>query len=252
MNDFLEDIGRYPLPIILTVFLHIVAFFYFNFKTFDQPFNMTDPEVNMVIPLDDINIDPAILDQLDYTQKEEQPEDVANISTDANDQRERSYEDFSSQEIDHQVEKDARELEKEFFEEWAATHGDNKTNSSNSNIEDPDDKNEHKNSVDKSNMDTQGANAYAGEVMVSYNLDGRKANSLPRPGYTCNGSGTVVVDIKVDKGGEVKVASFNSDLSRNVDECMINKAIRYAKESRFNYGSSLLQSGTITYKFVRG
>jgi len=88
--------------------------------------------------------------------------------------------------------------------------------------------------------------------MVSFDLDNRKAHSLPRPGYTCNSSGTVVVNIKVDKSGEVKSADFNSALSSSADECMVEKAIRYAKKSRFNLNSNspMLQSGTITYKFV--
>jgi hypothetical protein len=96
-----------------------------------------------------------------------------------------------------------------------------------------------------------GANQYAGEVMISYNLKDRKAYKLPNPGYTCNGSGVVVITIKVDKSGEVKLANFNAEKSSGATECMINRALTYAKKSRFDYAANAgIQTGTITYKFL--
>ena len=254
METFLENVEKYKYAILGTALVHIIFFFYSTFATLDKPYKSVNPEAEILLPLDDVEFDPEIMEQLNLNKEPKESEEVANLSADQNDKREKSYENFSTQEMDEQVEADAKELEKKYFEEWAATHDNGGSNSSsNADLEvDKPEKDKNHNTVDKSNIRTDGSNAYAGEVMVSYSLDNRKAHSLPRPGYTCNSSGTVVIDVKVDKSGEVKSVSFNSEMSRGADECMVNKALDYAKRSRFNYsgGAPGSQSGTITYKFV--
>ncbi|MBD3635871.1 MAG: hypothetical protein HUJ25_00905 [Crocinitomicaceae bacterium] len=252
MDAFLDYIEKYKFALLGTALIHVVFFFYANFATLERPYASIDPEAEILLPLEDVELDPEIMKQLDLNKKESVPQEIANISADANDQRERSYENFSTQELDKQVENEARELEQQFFEEWEATHDNSGENKSSADIETENDKRNNNNTLDRSNIDTEGSNAYAGEVMVSYKLDNRKAHSLPRPGYTCNSSGTVVIDIKVDQAGNIKGASYNSSLSSGATECMIDKALRYAKKSRFNYSGSASgsQSGTITYKFV--
>ena len=85
--------------------------------------------------------------------------------------------------------------------------------------------------------------------MVSFNLSGRDAYSLPVPGYTCNGSGKVVIQIKVSASGDINETKFLPGKSPGATECMVSKAKRYAKKSRFNMGGSGIQTGTITYTF---
>ena len=60
------------------------------------------------------------------------------------------------------------------------------------------------------------------------------------------------MDIKVDKSGYVKDASYNSNMSSGATDCMIDKAKSYASIARFSFNSEggLSQSGTITYKFI--
>lgn len=251
MDAFLDYVEKYKFAILGTVLVHIIFFFYTTFATLEKPYNNVDPEAEVLIPLDDIEFDPKIMEMMNLN--EQKPQEVTNVVADANDQREKSHHDFSSQEdMDEEVMKSAKELEEEYENYWKGQRGPNE--SSNADIEDPDkEKDDHrKNNVNENNIDTDGSNAVAGEVLVRYDLSDRKAHDLPKPGYTCNSSGTVVVDIKVDKTGEVKSASFNSSLSSGASECMINKAVRYAKKSRFNYsgGAPSTQSGTITYKFV--
>jgi hypothetical protein len=103
------------------------------------------------------------------------------------------------------------------------------------------------------------SNQYSGDVMVEFKLEGRSAfeNNLwyvRNPGYTCGygSSGKVVVSIKVDKGGRVIDAHYDSSKSNGANECMIEQAVRYAKKSRFNFKDSfpVQQSGVIIYKFV--
>jgi hypothetical protein len=253
MDTFFDYIEKYKFAIIGTMVFHVAFFFYFNFKTIETPFKMPNPEVEMSVPLDDIEFDPEIMEKLELTKNNQVSEEVYNVASDANDTREKSYENYSTQEMDAQVESDARNLEQQYFNEWAATHDSGDGVDGSADIElDKNQNNDKTNSVDKSNIQTGGSNAFAGEVMVSYSLNKRDAHSLPKPGYTCNSTGTVVIDVKVDKSGSVKTASYNSGLSRSADECMISKSLRYAKKSRFNFSSSApaTQSGTITYKFV--
>lgn len=252
MDKAFDYIERYKFAIIGTVVIHVSFFFYANFSTIERPFRMADPQVEISLPLEDIDFDPEIMKQLNLNKENPVPEEVSNLAADANDTREKSHENFSTQEMDEQVENETRDLEKQFFEEWESTHESNAKDNSTADIEIEKDKNKQDNTVDKSNISTNGSNAIAGEVMVSYNLKNRKAHSLPRPGYTCNNSGTVVIDVKVDKSGSVKSATYNSSLSSSADECMVSKALRYAKKSRFNFSSSApgTQGGTVTYKFV--
>ncbi|MEO9533111.1 MAG: energy transducer TonB [Crocinitomicaceae bacterium] len=253
MDNFLEYIERYKFAILGTIVIHIGVFVYANFATIQKPYKLVDEGVEIPIPLDEIEFDEEMMELLDIPPKTETSQEILNMSADANDARDKAFEDYSTQELETFDETSAKELEKQFFEEWAATHGDP---NSTANIEDKD-KNKDNNPTDRINKDnikTNGSNAVAGEVMVSFDLPNRKAFSLPKPGYTCNSSGTVVIDIKVDKAGDVKSVSVNSGASRGADECMISKALRYAEKSRFNLGSNApnSQSGTITYKFVKG
>lgn len=249
MDNVLDYIERYKFAIIGTTIIHVAFFFYANFTTVEKPYKFVEPVAEITIPIEDIMLDPEMMEQMNLNNQPS--EEVYNMAADANDNREKSYDDYSTQDMEHFDETSAKDLEKQYFEEWAATHPDSDNNSNSSNNNKSDNNKSDNNHVDKS-IKTGGSNAFAGEVMVSYNLTNRKAHSLPKPGYKCNSSGTVVIDVKVDKSGDVKSAVFNSGASRGADECMVNQAMTYAKKSRFNFSSSSgsSQSGTITYKFV--
>ncbi|UKN02161.1 energy transducer TonB [Paracrocinitomix mangrovi] len=253
MDQFLDYIEKYKFAIFGTIGIHILFFFYANFTTLKQPYKIYQETTEIYIPLEDIEMDPEIMKILEVEKKEGIAEEVTNISADQNDKRDKSFENFSSQELDEQVENEAKALEQQYFDEWASTHDNSGDNSSSASDKDSQlDKKNNSNNINNRNMDSDGANAVAGEVMVSYSLDNRKAHSLPRPGYTCNSSGTVVIDVKVDQAGNVKSASVNTSRSNGATECMIDKALTYAKKSRFNFSNKApgSQSGTITYKFV--
>ncbi len=93
-----------------------------------------------------------------------------------------------------------------------------------------------------------------GETMVSWDLDGRDAHQkndwyVRNPGYTC-GKGInakVVIKVKVNSNGEVVTATSMAPPGTNT--CCIDQALKYARLSRFEYSSKMLQEGTITYHF---
>lgn len=253
MDKFLDFIERHKFAIIGTVLFHVVFFMSTNFVTVQRPFHVEEEITEVEIETDAIELDEELLEMLNRQNEMNHSEQLYNLAADENDTRERSYENFSTQELDQQVENEARDLERQYFEEWASTHPDSEgANNDSGTPEDNERENTSRNNDrGPGNVDNEGGNAFAGQVMVSFSLKDRKAHSLEIPGYTCNGSGTVVIDIKVDKAGNVKNTEFNSSLSKGATECMVEKAKRYAKRARFNYSESAsgMASGTITYKF---
>lgn len=249
MDKFLDYIEKFKFAIIATLVFHLAFFLWSNFVTVKDITRIPPPEVDIEIPLDDIEFDEEMMKMLDLDKEPLPNQNLANMAADANDNREKSYEDYSTYEEDfsEEAQMSAKELEAKYFNEVALSENNDRHNKL-ENI----DKHELK-TYDKSTKNTTsgGKNAYAGEVMISYNLKGRKAYSLPNPGYTCNGSGVVVIQIKVDKSGSVKFADYSASQSNHATQCMIERAIKYAKKSRFDYVSgSGMQTGTITYKFV--
>ena len=89
-----------------------------------------------------------------------------------------------------------------------------------------------------------------GRVTVSFSLTDpvRTSRSLNIPAYRCEGGGDVVVEITVNRAGEV----VNARVQSGGDECMRESALRAARVSRFNIDQSApaRQQGTITYIFI--
>ncbi len=84
-------------------------------------------------------------------------------------------------------------------------------------------------------------------------LQGRKPVNgyLPKPVYTGQNSGTVVVKIKVDNYGKVTAANVSTDGTTVTDKNLWQAAINAARETRFNttMDAPPAQEGTITYIF---
>lgn len=83
-------------------------------------------------------------------------------------------------------------------------------------------------------------------------LEGRSVDgALPRPGYSVQESGTVVVTIWVDNYGKVQKAVAGSDGTTVTDKNLWAAARKAAMETHFTMNSNApaLQQGTITYIF---
>lgn len=87
---------------------------------------------------------------------------------------------------------------------------------------------------------------------VSYSLAGRSALSLPKPEYPGNEGGLVVVQVTVDKSGNVTKAVAGARGTTLADQRFWNAAQQAAIKAKFNVSSDApaLQQGTITYKFT--
>ena len=87
---------------------------------------------------------------------------------------------------------------------------------------------------------------------ISFSLSGRNARSLPKPSFPGNESGTVVVEVTVDKNGKVTKASPGIKGSNTVDPDLLEAARKAALAATFNADTkaAAFQKGTITYHFI--
>lgn len=103
----------------------------------------------------------------------------------------------------------------------------------------------------KGQESTEPAPAYHGPSVISYELEGRKALSLPVPAYKGYGAGDVLVDIEVNPAGRVVDARVRPDGSSG-DASLHSFAIDAAKRSRFSASADAAktQHGWILYRFI--
>lgn len=92
---------------------------------------------------------------------------------------------------------------------------------------------------------------YSGPSVISYELAGRKASTLPIPAYRCIGAGEVTVIITVNPSGAVINAKVDESSSSS-DSCLRSFAIRAARLSKFSAKADAApkQIGNIVYSFV--
>ena len=91
-----------------------------------------------------------------------------------------------------------------------------------------------------------------GSKGISYSLNGRKANDLPKPAYKSNEKGIVVVEITVDPNGNVKTATPGMPGSTTNNSTLLQAAKAAALKTKFNKknGAPSKQIGSITYHFI--
>ncbi|WP_138432834.1 hypothetical protein [Winogradskyella algicola] len=83
---------------------------------------------------------------------------------------------------------------------------------------------------------------------LTYSLVGRTMQDYDIPRYLCESGGKIVVNIVVNGKGIVTDATINGS-SNSSNQCLINRALEYAKETQFDTSSQNKQIGTITFLF---
>lgn len=91
----------------------------------------------------------------------------------------------------------------------------------------------------------------SGPSTLVYDIDKRFGVNLPLPVYKCLEGGTVIVEIEVNRSGNVlKTTLINNQASEN--ECLIDAALTAANASVFNSDNNApaIQKGSIMYTFI--
>ncbi len=88
---------------------------------------------------------------------------------------------------------------------------------------------------------------------VQFSLTGRRANSLPLPEYASSSQGKVVVEITVNRSGQVIRATAGARGTTTSDRVLWAAAEAAALKARFDVKNDAAheQKGTITYNFIR-
>ena len=103
---------------------------------------------------------------------------------------------------------------------------------------------------DEGKADNTPPKAYSGPSVLSWELEGRRAERLPIPAYRCYGAGDVTVIITVNSAGQVTAAKVD-DLSSSSDGCLRQRSVEAARNSKFSRDDSRdTQMGTIVYRFI--
>ncbi len=87
---------------------------------------------------------------------------------------------------------------------------------------------------------------------ISYSLAGRIPQKLPKPEYNYQVAGIVVVEVTVDRNGNVTKANPGVQGSTTLDDYLLRVAKKAALDSKFERkpNAPAYQKGTITYKFI--
>lgn len=108
--------------------------------------------------------------------------------------------------------------------------------------------------VETGSVDSEiyGQGTGTGTEGISFDLAGRQARSLPRPGYDIQSEGIVVVEVTVDRNGNVTKAVPGVKGSTTLEEYFLRVARTAAMNAKFDSkpDAPVIQKGTITYHFI--
>lgn len=90
-----------------------------------------------------------------------------------------------------------------------------------------------------------------GDSGISFSLAGRRpVGNLPKPAYSSDSQGRIVIEITVDAQGRVQTASFHPQGSTTQNSSLREAAIKAARQAKFTTNeANAVQTGTITYIF---
>lgn len=96
-----------------------------------------------------------------------------------------------------------------------------------------------------------GSGSGTGNGNGNYQLGNRKALSKPQPSYTCDEQGTVVVQISVNKSGQVTAANAGVRGTTNSAKCLLDQAKIAAMSTKWQSSDDApeKQVGKIIYSF---
>ncbi|HDZ41168.1 MAG TPA: hypothetical protein ENH59_05765 [Bacteroidetes bacterium] len=97
-----------------------------------------------------------------------------------------------------------------------------------------------------------GEGSGTGDKGVSFDLSGRQARSLPKPNYDIQSEGIVVVEVTVDRNGNVTQAVAGVKGSTTLEEYFLRVARDAAMAAKFDRkpDAPVFQKGKITYHFI--
>lgn len=251
MKGYLNRSDHFILAIVSAFSVYVFLFVYFQLTEYKQYIEIEAPE--NLSRIEDNNEKEIPIKNIEVPNVSSK--DIKNIVRNNEDKRTKSDKDWSENTPSGDPVKTIKDYEKKLFE-------DTKGFKESATIKKTSSKEKLEKTIlnpnPKDNNQNGKANQYSGNVMVDFYLPGRTAYDnnnwhIRNPGYTCGfGSGTVVINVKVNLNGKVLKITYDASQSSNASACMIEQAKKYAQMSRFNFSgeASKEQSGYIRYQFI--
>ena len=243
MNTF-KKTSLYAL--LIAIVLHVAGFLFMNVTTLNPGPVLIKEEPLLELDFTEEEESEEIEEEALKPEEEEYDPDIKNLMKDISDIRNNSYKDYSQSELEEMKLKEIEEANKKTVEELR------KNGLKGFDPEEYEDKTKKNDNEDKTGENPIKKNQYAGKVTKQCEMPGRGCET-GTPSYKCNSGGKVFIDIKVDKIGRVKSAKVNTSKSTTTNQCILDEALKYARNTT-KAGSDLngqhTNIGYIIYNFI--
>jgi len=236
--NFLVLLEKHQNAILGTLIVHILIFVWLNIQ--NVSFYIIQPKEKVLATLDftspENNLNPKKIKE-NFTDNE-----IVVTNAASNYDQEKDMSASQKKALEEKVIEDVKEFEKKQFNDFGK---DNpvKDNSplENEKIKD----NSISKTVNKSLKKTSNATA-------KYFCENRNMILQKIPSYLCNQTGTVRLTIKVNPKGEVTDCKVDNSETSTSNQCLIENAINYAKNWKFNqdFSSTQRQEGWIEFIYL--
>jgi len=236
--NFLVLLEKYQNAILGTLIVHILIFVWLNIQ--NVSFYIIQPKEKVLATLDftspENNLNPKKSKE-NFTDNE-----IVVTNAASNYDQEKDMSASQKKALEEKVIEDVKEFEKKQFNDFGKDNPviDNSPHE-NKKIKD----NSISKTVSKSLKKTSNATA-------KYFCENRNMILQKIPSYLCNQTGTVRLTIKVNPKGEVTDCKVDNSETSTSNQCLIENAINYAKNWKFNqdFSSTQRQEGWIEFIYL--
>ena len=236
--NFLVLLEKYQNAILGTLIVHILIFVWLNIQ--NVSFYIIQPKEKVLATLDFTTPENNLIPKKSKENFTDNEIVVTNAASNYDQEKDMSA--SQKKALEEKVIEDVKEFEKKQFNDFGK---DNpvKDNSplENEKIKD----NSISKTVNKSLKKTSNATA-------KYFCENRNMILQKIPSYLCNQTGTVRLTIKVNPKGEVTDCKVDNSETSTSNQCLIENAINYAKNWKFNqdFSSTQRQEGWIEFIYL--
>ena len=236
--NFLVLLEKYQNAILGTLIVHILIFVWLNIQ--NVSFYRIQPKEKVLATLDFTSTENNLIPEKskeNFTYNE-----IVVTNAASNYDQEEDMSTSQKKALEKKVIEDVKEFEKKQFNDFGK---DNPVIENSPHENEKIKNNSISKTVNKSLKKTSNATA-------KYFCDNRNMILQKIPSYLCNQTGTVRLTIKVNPKGEVTDCKVDNSETNTSNQCLIENAINYAKNWKFNqdFSSSQRQEGWIEFIYL--
>ena len=235
--NFLVLLEKHQNAILGTLIVHILIFVWLNIQ--NVSFYIIQPKEKVLATLDFTTPENNLIPKETKENYSDNEVEVTNAAS--NYDKEEDMSASQKKTLEDKVIEDVKKFEKKQFNDFGKDNPVLDNSHENEKIKD----NSISKTVNKSLKKTSNATA-------KYFCENRNMILQKIPSYLCNETGTVRLTIKVNPKGEVTDCKVDNSKTNTFNQCLIENAINYAKNWKFNqdFSSTLRQEGWIEFIYL--